>query len=800
MEIRQQSFNFPELSGSGPQSAETRITFPRSILRATAGMAGYSATFNNSDHHLGRLIVELSSEIDPLDDTTLIVRGSFGLRDWSNEWDDEYSGNIPFVVLADLAAVTPPLPGAPRGDLIIVDAEITQAIQHFRSSQHLDSANVFPDNAIRLVADKPTVVRLYVDYDRLSGLPEITSLSGTLDVTAATGTVTRILPIEAITPRRDVQIERGQRGHTLNFVIPDAQSHGVVSIVARVASSIDATQFSAEFARSLTFENFPALPVIAVGVNYTGPDVRPGATPAQLAAPTMADFINTVMLTERLFPIPQVTFSSFLTMDYDEETESDISEGCDKLDDLLDAVRDMRGDSEDIVLGLIGPGVNTGSVGGCGGDAAAVGFVNAGGTTAHELGHALGLNHAPCDNVTRCAEPANTDGSYPDYAGYDSDSIGEFGFDAFNLNVKDPGNAHDIMGYSGNKWISPYHYKKLMSRLPPVAGPSAGPAAEREDRGDWIKIKQPKLFLNLHIARDHHVHAKAAFVFPAYPQPHGPRRTEYTAELQDEHGHMLRHACLWASSHGPACACGGGESSWPLHIRQAIAFHPRAVKLVIVACDGKPVYTQDVGKAPEVRVDVHGADDRQQTNLQVSWRSEGTQETWYLVQWRDALGTWRGAGPRTRKTELTVPKSLFGRQRKVAIRVLASAGLATGSAQWEGSLALPDAPPGAAMKLGLAGVPPDASGAVPLGRSLQLWVEHGPARPEVRWYDARGAQIGSGRTFELSTLPYGWHAVHAVVLDTGHGRAGREWSIEHRRGGEFFVHLPKRPDNQATQE
>jgi hypothetical protein len=362
------------------------------------------------------------------------------------------------------------------------------------------------------------------------------------------------------------------------------------------------------------------------------------------------------------------------------------------------------------------------------------------------------------------------------------------------------------MGYSGNKWISPYHYKKLMSKLPatagPFAGPSAGPGAapEREDRGDWIKIKQPKLFLNLHIERDHHVHAKPAFVFPAYPQPHGPRRTGFTAELLDGQGRRLRHACLWASAHRPACECDGGASDWPLHIRQAIGFHPRAATLVILDCDGKPIYRQEVGKAPAVRVEVHGADDRQQPHLLVRWHAEGAQDACYLVQWRDAFGTWRGAGRRTRKTELAVPKSLFGRQRKVAIRVLASGGLATGMAVWEGELDVPDTPPGVSMQLGLAGVPAGASGPVPLQRSLRLWVAHGAARPEVRWYNARGAQIGSGRTLDLSSLPYGRHSVHAVVLDTGHGRASADWHIERRRSGEYLLHLPQAPLSQDNQE
>ena len=798
MEIRQQSFNFPKTSSSGPQPAEARIAFPRSILRATAGMSGYSATFENQeDHHLGRLTVELSSRIDPDDDTVLIVNGSFGLRDWSGEWDDDYSGNIQYVVLADLAGVSPPFPGDPRGDLIIVDGEITQVIQHFRSDDHLDSVNVFPDNSIRLVADKPTVVRLYIDYDASSGLAPIARLTGMLDVTTAAGTTTAISPIETIVPRRDVQIERGQRGHTLNFLIPEDLSRGVVAISARAIDAADNTQFSAAFIRTLTFETMPALPVIAVAINYTGPDVVDGATPAQLAAPTQADFVSTLQLTERLFPIPQVSITSFLTMDYDEEVESDISEGCDKLDELLDAVRDMRGDSEDIVLGLFNTGLNTGSVGGCGGGGAAVGRVNAGGTAAHELGHALGRQHAPCDNVTRCNQPANTDDNYPRYSGYDSDSIGEFGFDSFNLSVKDPAIAHDIMGYSGNKWISPYNYKALMSRLPEEFGAAAGgPEGRPEDRGDWIKIKQQQLFLNLRIERDHSIELRPAFHFAAFPQPRGMLRTEFTIELQDERGRMLKHACLYASAHGSSCGCGHG--TWPLRIRQALSFDRCAASLVIFDCDGKVVFRREIGAPPKVAVEVDGADDPSRKELTVRWQADDGEALWYLVQWRDARGTWRGAGPRTRAMSMQVPKTLFRRQREVAVRVLASGGIATGESVWEGRLGVPDQAPGANIGLSLAGVAAGAGGSVPLPPLLRLVMSNGPVRPDVRWYNSRGAEIGRGRTLELNRLPPGMHAVHAVVLDTGQGGATAVWTVEHQRSGRFVLHLPKRSDQSAT--
>lgn len=812
MEIRQSSFNFPRLSDTGPQTAQATISFPRPVLRAVAGLAGYAATFEGDDHHLGRVTIELSTEISAADDTQVIVTGKLGLRDWSNEWDDDYSGNIQYVLLADLVGVAPPLPGDPRGDLIIVDAEFTQVIQHFRSDRHLDSANVFPDNSIRLIADKPTVVRLYVDYDAGSGLAVIASLSGTIEVLRG-GTTDTLTPIENITPRRDSQVERGMRQHTLNVIIPEEMCRGDITIRARVSDAADATQFSRTFERTLSFDTIPALPIIAVGINYTGPDVNDDATPATLAAPQPADFVDTLELTEQLFPIPQVSITSFVTMDYDEEVESDINEGCDKLDDLLDAVLDMRGDSEDIVFGLYNTGVKTGSVGGCGGGGGAVGRNGREGTAAHELGHALGRQHAPCDNVTRCATPADTDSSYPVYSGYDSDSIGEYGVNTGSGAVQDPAVAHDIMGYSSNKWISPYTYKALMSRVPDTFGAAAGAAAASEsglpqrrfqDRGDWIKLKQPRLFLNMAIDRTRSVKLKPAFHFLAYPQAHGHKRTDFVAELQDENGNALKHACLFASDHGRPCGCAHGL--WPLKIRQAISFHPKAVRLLIYECD-KVVYEQAIPAPPTVRLTVSDADNLEQKTLGLQWQAlagGGDEKAlWYLVQWRDARGTWRGCAARTQKTSLRVPKALFGRQQAIALRVLASSGIATGEGLWEGTLRLPPRETGRDLRISLVGVAAGATGSLPVPPFLRMAVSGFTGalaeRQYLRWYDSQGAEIGRGRTLDLRTLRRGFHAVRAVALDTGQGTGSATWAIEHTRSGQFVLHLGKAADTTTKE-
>ena len=805
MEHRESSLNFPKTEDSGPQTAMQTLVFPRRVLRAGVGMSGYSATFENrEDHHLGRLTVEVNARINSSDETRVDVSGTFGLRDWSGNFDDAYSGNIQFVVVAELDAITPPSPGDFRGDLLVVDAEVTQAIQHFRSNVHLDAVNVFPDNSIRLVADKPTVIRLYVDYDAGSGLPTISQLSGELSVSSG-GSTTILTPLEPIVPRRDNAVDRDNRRHTLNFLIPENLCNNTITISARVFQTTDSTQFSQPFERDLTFDTLPNLPIMAIGIEYTGPDTQFG----DLTAPVLSDFVDTFAFTEKVYPIPEFVISSYQTITYDKEVKSDISEGCDKLDDLKDAIKDMRGDSDDIVYGLFNTGVDTGSVGGCGGGRAAVGRIGRGSTAAHEIGHALGRKHAPCDNVTRCAQPRNTDDDYPVYSGYDSDSIGEYGFDPTGgvRRVFNPATVHDFMGYSGSKWISPYTYKALMSRIPekfPTSAAFAPTSATGNATtgiavpplllpdNEWIPIKQQKLFLRLDIHRDRSVTFQPAFHFPALPRANDGEATDFVTELLDKKGRVLMSECLTAE--GIDCGRTCNARIWPLRIRQAIAFHLEATKLVLYECD-KEIGAWPIPAPPEVRVRVEGAESND-THFTIYWEleacsPENDSQPWYLIQWNDGRGTWRGAAPRTQDTNLRIPKILFGRLRRAQIRVLATSGIATGKGSWEGAFLPPKTDDGP-IKITLPGIPTEQPGSHALPAVLRAVVEliagKTHQRPELRWYDSAGAELARGRSLDLRRLPVGEHLLTATVIENGEGSGAAQWLVERTPEDRFLLH------------
>lgn len=800
MEFRRSSFNFTS-SRDSAQSANQTLNFTREVRRVAVGIIGYSASFDGNDHHLGRLTVEVNANIQSSDNTKVDVRGEFALRDWSGEFDDNYSGNIQWVVIAELAPLPTPAPGSSRGDLIIIDSEITQAIQHFRSSEHLNAQNVFPDNSIRLVANKPMFIRLYTDYDSSSGLPNISTISGELEVTS--GSMTQIIaPISSIPAIRNNNIDRGNLNHTLNFLIPENLCRGTVNLKAKIFNRFDISQFSSDFNKSIFFETFPSLPIIAIGVEYTGDDVNDGATESELTAPTLNDFIDVFEFTEKVYPIPQVVITNYDTIEYDKEIDSDISSGgCDKFGNLLDAIDDFRGDSDDIVYGMVNSGVKTGSVGGCGRSGVVAGRIGAQGTAAHEIGHGLGRKHAPCDNVTRCAEPANTDDNYPNYSGYDSDSIGEYGIDTSNSSLKSPSNSHDFMGYSGNRWVSPYTYKALMSKIPSTfMGASAALASLSYKKSnlivndsEWIPIKTPHLFARIDIDSNRNVQFHKSFNFDSRPRQHGNDKTNFSISFIDKDGKVIRNTCLYTDS-GCSC-CGCDEIKFPVIIRQAIPFPKESKEIVISECE-KEIFRMYITEEPIVKIKCKGIEDEKREDITLEWTvslKEKNESFLSLVQWRDRYGTWRGVAPRTEKTTMQIPKRLFSRQKNIGIRVLVTSGIATGQALWDGDCMYPPSskPTDVQVDIQLVGVNPNENKSINIPAILKAVpiIDRSKTHllPEIIWYDESGAEISRGSTIDLSVLPYGESYITASVLETGHGYGINQWLIERTRNNEYRI-------------
>ncbi len=757
MEVRSGAISFQHAKGSGPRRAQTTFIFPRAIDRAVAGLSGFSAGFHreDGDHHLGILQMELETRIQ---NNVAVVEATYGLRDWSGDWDDEYEGVVDIVLLAELAD---PAAVPPRGDLSITGVEVNQAIQSFRSHLELDAANVMPDNSIPLVARKATGLRVYVDYDDSAGLPAITDLSGEVEIiTAFGGTTVTLTPEATITPLRDNQIDRGNTAHTVNFIIAEAWCQGNVTIRARVFDAADPSSGSAVFQRELNFREVAPARVTAVQIRYTGQGMD--------ATPTQAQIMTSLGFTEVTYPVPEVFVTNFLNLTFNEDF-SPAGSGCGSaFSNLLDDLDDLVGDSDDLVYGFLPTGITYGPAVGCGRSGLGAGPTDRPTTVAHEFGHALGRRHAPAG----CNNPDN---DFPQYGAFAAGSIGEFGYDTRDNSVYDPASQFDFM-CGRPRWVSPYTYNALASQFPPVEF-STFASAFSMLRAAFVEPTevalpaprrsslQPRLFLGLEIDRDRKVTPRHSFHYDAPKRKYDGVRTPFTAELTDDKGNTLACSRLF----GTCVQC--DDECWPKTIRTPVVFTEGARHLRVF--EGRDELAHyEIPAAPELRLEA--GYDQKHREWVVAWQaaqSEG-QSLRYLVQWRDASGTWRGAAPRIDETRIRLPVRLIGDRDQIAVRVLATSGIATGMAQIE--LERPaKVPPPSVELIDVSTSPGERTIDVRAVRSDGMTIPDA----DLVWFDAQGREIGRGRSLSLRALGEGEHQVRAVLRDTGFGVGERTWLI-----------------------
>lgn len=100
LEIRTDSISFGRAQGSGPRTDVKDIGFSGNVAQATAVITGTDFGFSpTDDHHLGSVDIKVDSAIIG---STVRVTATLGVRDWSDNWDDDYEGNVYFAVIAEL--------------------------------------------------------------------------------------------------------------------------------------------------------------------------------------------------------------------------------------------------------------------------------------------------------------------------------------------------------------------------------------------------------------------------------------------------------------------------------------------------------------------------------------------------------------------------------------------------------------------------------------------------------------------------------------------------------------------------
>jgi hypothetical protein len=102
MVIQNSSTSFGPFSGSGPRVSTVSVTMPSAVSQATAILTGFISEFSGgNDHHLGMLDIQVAVPPSGVSGTAVQVNVTFGLRDWSGNWDDQYDGRVFFTVIGE---------------------------------------------------------------------------------------------------------------------------------------------------------------------------------------------------------------------------------------------------------------------------------------------------------------------------------------------------------------------------------------------------------------------------------------------------------------------------------------------------------------------------------------------------------------------------------------------------------------------------------------------------------------------------------------------------------------------------
>ncbi len=677
-------------------------------------------------------------------------------------------------------------------NVTIAGVEHTQATQRFPflAYRRSDAANAPPLNTIRLIANKTTLLRVYVHTSTYGRWPAIGSVSGLLEIRPPGQPQFDPIPLGPlngpIPPIQDVAIDRGQRDHTLNFKIPGAACQDGVEYRVRVFDANHPNQAgytSPPWQSTLHFEFCHPLVVFAVGVHFIGPDFN--GDPSNVPAPSEADIRAVLDFTKQCYPVRDIAIVGYHVLDYAGDFADTSGGGCGAgWNGLLQELRRLQGPSDILFYALVPLNVGTGATLGCsGGDgrvAAAVetspfhasdDFV----VSAHEIGHAFGRQHAP--SAPSQVGAAGFDPNYPAFVGFDPGSIGEFGMDESG-EVHSPSNENDFMTAALPAWISPYTYQALRGAFCPRRG-----VAGLGSRGSPFPLPQ-HLFLDFQIFRSGKVEVRPSFHYAAPPARTGASGewTPYAVELRDSTDRVL-HAerILLADPYRDL-------DSASLDFFKPIPFHKDTARIVFTRDTSDKGQARDILAAldvpkrpPAVKLLAPAKGQRLAGKVRVTWKGEGADKgLHYLVRYsHDARKTWRVLATLLTKNSIVVDlNSLPGGQR-CYFQVLATEGIRTGGAV-TGPFVVARKPRTTVI------IEPASQAVFRKGAAVTFTGEafspdtgSAPAN-EMEWSSSLDGTLGTGHRVIARSLRAGLHTITLRAPDGGGGRSVRTMRVRIR--------------------
>ncbi|MBM4467084.1 MAG: CSLREA domain-containing protein [Chloroflexi bacterium] len=383
---------------------------------------------------------------------------------------------------------------------------------------------------------------------------------------------------------------------------------------------------------------------------------------------------------------------------------------------------------------------------------------------AHEAGHNLKLFHAPCGAKTFLDQ----NWPYPNN-GY----IKEVGFDVASQKIKDPISSSDIMSYCSDRWISPYHWKKLFDALAPSA--TSGSAA----------LSEPQRYVLVSglVGDDDRGELDPLVVLESGAEPPTPPTGgEYCLAFHDPAGAPLATHCF-DLSFTPV------EWDEPVGVASFAYALPYPAETARVALlHGETVLDERAASAnaPEISLmSPSGGEvwDGIQTVIWEASDADGDDLTFGVFYSDDGGETWMPVATDLTETSYRLDTTSLPGGGEVRIRVLASDGFHTISAD-SAPFFVPTKAPDVVITA------PSEGALVPPERALYLDgsaydAEDGPlSDAALSWWSDRDGLLGRGAPLIVPglTLSPGWHTItlRAADSDSHIGSASVNLFVGHR--------------------
>ncbi len=384
-----------------------------------------------------------------------------------------------------------------------------------------------------------------------------------------------------------------------------------------------------------------------------------------------------------------------------------------------------------------------------GGKVAAIGLERDDTVMPHEVGHNLGLLHAPCSSLPN--DPTK-DPMWP----YSNGQAQEAGFDVAGQYAVSPA-MDDFMDCSLYSWISPYHWNKLFDALAPSTTASSAAASTPQSyvlvsglvTDDDIGQLDPLIRLE-----------------SSATAPDVPSGSEYCLTFYDLPGEPLAAYCFDPSFVHPE----SGEVVGVAPFVRALPFPDGAARLALlhgeVLLDARVASLQ----APEVAFTSPSGGESWDGLRDVVWTAsdaDGDELTFSVFYSHDGGENWMPIVMDLRETSYRLDTTSLPGSDSAQVRVLASDGFHTTAAD-SATFSVPTKSPNVSIAT------PTEGGLLPPEQALYL--DGSAFDPEdgslsdaaLSWWSDRDGLLGRGAPLILPglTLSSGWHIITLRAADS----------------------------------